>query len=464
MGDRPCAQASEHPTDSTQLRLQPYRGPPGPVRRVAANGAGPGTVWDTGPLVPSFLRSVCVSAAVAAIGALGAAAGAHAAVPTPLPALKLVPVGAFFQPVYVAAPPADRHRIFVVQKSGSIRVVVDGRRLATPFLNLRPLVDSVGEERGMLSMAFAPDYARSKRFYVAYTAKNGDVTLDEFQRRADDHNRADRTTRRNVVTQRHTFNNHNSGQLQFGPDGMLYMGLGDGGGSGDRAGNAQNLRRRLGKILRLDPRGATLAPSNNPFVGVRHANPEVYAYGFRNPWRFSFDRLTGAMAIADVGQDTVEEVNFLQRGKAAGRNFGWNRCEGAQAFPITTAPATRCALAKAVRPGIQLQHEAGFCAVIGGYVVRDRSLGAYYGRYLYSDWCNGMLRSANPRGGDVTRDDRASTTAFVAPTSFGQDAGGCLYATSITGVVARITVPVLRAKVRAGAPGTIGCMPLAVRT
>ena len=413
--------------------------------------------------MPLFIRSLCVSAAVTAIGALGASAGAHAAVPAALPALKLVPVGAFYQPVYVAAPPADRHRVFVVQKGGSIRVVKDGRRLTKPFLNLRALVDSLGEERGMLSMAFAPDYARSKRFYVAYTAKNGDVTLDEFQRRADDHNRADRTTRRNVVTQRHTFNNHNSGQLQFGPDGMLYMGLGDGGGSGDRAGNAQNLRRRLGKILRLDPRGATLAPSNNPFVGVPDANPEIYAYGFRNPWRFSFDRLTGAIAIADVGQDTVEEVNFLQRGKAAGRNFGWNRCEGAQVFPVTTVPAARCTLAKAVRPGIQLQHTDGFCAVIGGYVVRDRSLGAFYGRYLYSDWCNGVLRSARPRGGGVTRDDRASTTAFVAPTSFGQDAGGCLYATSITGVVARITAPSLLEKVRPGAPGSIGCMPLPER-
>lgn len=403
--------------------------------------------------------------AVLALVCVPATASASAAKLPKLPTLRLSPMTGFFQPVDVAAPRADRHRIFVVQKAGGIRVVLDGKRLAKPFLDVRPSVDSLGEERGLLSMAFAPDYATSGLFYISYTAKDGAVTLEEYKRSQDNPNRADPSSRRTVLVQRHPNHNHNSGELQFGPDGLLYMGLGDGGGSGDRPGNAQNLGVRLGKILRIDPRNhQQLAPPNNPFFSRGGASPEIYAYGFRNPWRFSFDRGTGDMTIADVGQDEVEEVNYLRKGKAEGRNFGWNRCEGTQAFPATTPAGGRCTLKGTVRPEIELRHSAGYCAVIGGFVVRDRSLGALVGRYLYSDWCKGELLTARLGGSASRRDNRSTGTAFAAPTAFGEDAGGCLYVTSISGTVARIRA--VQPDDKPATPGTAdgpGCMPLQKR-
>ena len=383
-------------------------------------------------IVPALLTVAC---------AAGPAAATAAPVAHPvLQQLRAVPIGQFDRPVYVTAPPGDPNRLFVVERRGVIRVIRNGKRLRTPFLNFAKRVNSIGEERGTLSMAFAPDYRRSGLFYIAYTALNGTITVEEYRRSPKNASVALASSRRVVLTQAHPHRNHNSGQLQFGPDGKLYIGIGDGGGSGDHSQRAQNLHTLLGKILRIDPReGAALAPRGNPFLAVDKARPEMWAYGFRNPWRFSFDRATGAMAIADVGQDEVEEIDYVRRGDARGRNFGWNLCEGDQAFPPAGTPRKPCAAKNVVAPAITHRHADGYCAVIGGYMVRDRSLGNMYGRYLYGDWCQPGLRTARLGVPARLRDDRPVGLNLVALTAFGEDAGGCLYAMSLGGQVLRIT-------------------------
>jgi glucose/arabinose dehydrogenase len=382
--------------------------------------------------------------ALACVPALASAAPTGRAHPV-LPKLKLAPVGTFARPIYVTAPPNDPTRLFVVERRGVIRVIHNGHRLGKAFLNFASRVDSTGEERGTLSMAFSPDYKRTGRFYIAFNAKNGAVTVEEYRRSTTDPNVADPTTKRTILVQEHPNRNHNSGQLQFGKDGLLYIGIGDGGGSGDRSNHAQTLGSRFGKILRVNPRpGMDFIPSGNPFVHTTGAAPEVYAYGFRNPWRFSFDLVSGALAIADVGQDEVEEIDYARRGQAAGKNYGWHLCEGNQAFPPVGRPRQPCAAKGTVAPEITHRHADGYCAAIGGYVVRDRSLGAYYGRYLYGDWCHGGMLTARLGVPARLRDDRPTGLTLVATTAFGQDAGGCLYAMSLVGEVDRIEAAPVR--------------------
>jgi glucose/arabinose dehydrogenase len=241
--------------------------------------------------------------------------------------LRLVKVGTFKSPTFVQGPPGDASRLMVVEQAGRIRVMRNGRTLSAPFLDIRGNVSS-GGERGLLSMAFAPDYATSHRIYVYYTGRNGDVKIDELQATGD---RADASTRRNVITIAHSaFPNHNGGQLEIGPDGKLYAGIGDGGSENDPKRNGQKLSTLLAKLIRIDPKpgGGYSVPSDNPFVGRSGVRPEIYAYGLRNPYRFSFDRLTGDLTIADVGQNQVEEVDFAAKGKAAGVNYGWSAFEG----------------------------------------------------------------------------------------------------------------------------------------
>jgi glucose/arabinose dehydrogenase len=330
--------------------------------------------------------------------------------------VRLVRIGTFAAPTYLTAPPRDRRRLFVVEQRGAIRVVRDGRRLRRPFLDLRSEV-LAGGERGLLSMAFAPDYATSRRFYVYFTSRDGDVRIQEFRASRSNPDVADRSTRRRLVRIAHReFPNHNGGQLQFGPDGLLYAGIGDGGGGGDPHRNAQNLSRVYGKILRFDARG--------------RPRPEVYAYGLRNPWRFSFDRSTGDLVIADVGQDAVEEVDFAPRGTPKGRNYGWNVFEGRRRYSRGSAPGH-------VPPVIEHTHSAGWCSITGGYVVRDRSVPALYGRYVYGDFCHRELRSARLRTGRV-RDDRGLGLEVENLSSFGEDGRGRVYAVSLSGPVYRL--------------------------
>jgi glucose/arabinose dehydrogenase len=307
-----------------------------------------------------------------------------------------------------------------------------GRKQRRPFLDIRDKV-SAGGERGLLSLAFAPDYASSGRFYVDYTDTNGDTRVVEYRRSSED--RADHGSARQVLFQQQPEANHNGGLLLFGPDDLLYVGLGDGGGAGDQhgpRGNAQNLGTLLGKILRIDPRPdggrPYRVPTSNPFVGRAGARGEIYAYGLRNPWRFTFDPRTRDLVIADVGQGDVEEVSIARR---KGADLGWRVFEGrARYSPGESAPG-------AVPPVIQRFHRDGNCSITGGVVVRDPELADLRGRYVFGDFCRGRIESARLRGGKA-RSVRSTPLQVDNLSSFGEDAGGRAYVTSLGGAVYRI--------------------------
>jgi len=325
---------------------------------------------------------------------------------------------------------------FVVEKTGGIRVVKNGRKLARPFLSLRGRV-TTGAEQGLLSLAFSPDYAKTGRFYIDFTDRQGNSHVTAYRRSRGNPDVASPKTARRVLFQRQPEENHNGGLLLFGPDRHLYIGFGDGGGGGDEHGlhgNAQNLGTWLGKILRIDPakkgRRTYTVPASNPFVHRAGARPEIYDYGLRNPWRFSFDRLRRDMTIGDVGQDTYEEVDFARRGHTAGINYGWRVFEAFSRFDASEgAPGAR-------RPVLAYKHGPR-CSITGGYVVRDRSLGSLYGSYVYGDFCDGVLRAATLHTGSVSR-RRLLGLTVPGLTSFGQDPRGRVYALSITGPVYRL--------------------------
>jgi glucose/arabinose dehydrogenase len=343
--------------------------------------------------------------------------------------VHLARVGSFASPIYVAAAPGDASRVFVVERAGRIMVVKSGHKLRTPFLNIRGRV-SEGGERGLLSMAFAPDYARSGRFYVCYTDNGGDIRVVQFQR-SSNANRALRGSARNIIRIEHSqFSNHNGGQIQFGPDGDLYIGVGDGGSEDDPRGNGQNLGTLLGKLLRIDPHpgGGYGIPSGNPFGGGGR-RAEIYAYGLRNPWRFSFDRASGALAIGDVGQDRFEEIDYEPRGGALGRNFGWSHLEGNSRFKGGSTP-------NYAPPVLVRSHSSGFCAIVGGYVVRTRG-SSLNGRYVYGDLCNSRLYSVRLHPGGASG-NRALPVRVGNLVSFGEDALGRAYAVSLSGPVYRL--------------------------
>ena len=346
---------------------------------------------------------------------------------TPRPGLRLQRVGTFDSPVYVTSPPGDRRRLFVVEQGGRVMIRRDGRTLSRPFLDLTGRI-SAGGERGLLSLAFAPDYGRSGRFYIYYTARDGALRIVEYRRRSAE--RARRGSARVVLSVAHPAGNHNGGLLLFGPDRMLYAGLGDGGGGGDPNNNAQNLGTLLGKILRIDPRRrggrAYRVPSSNPFAGRSGARGEIFAYGLRNPWRFAFTP-GGDLVVADVGQDEVEEVSVVRR---AGANLGWRVYEGRSRYTGGTAPGH-------VPPVIERRHSAGNCSITGGFVVRDPVLSSLRGRYVFGDFCRGQLESARIVGGRA-RSVRSHSVSVDQLSSFGVDARGRVYATSLTGPVYRL--------------------------
>ena len=250
--------------------------------------------------------------------------------------VRLKRIGSFDSPLYVTAPPGDRRRVFVVEQGGRVQLLVNGKRAGTPFLDISSSV-TAGGEQGLLSFAFAPDYARRGRLYVNFTDRNGDTRIQEFRRSRSSPNRANAGSRRNVLLVDQPYPNHNGGLNLFGPDGLLYIGLGDGGAGGDPENRAQNLDSLLGKILRIDPRRSGSkryrSPLSNPFVG-RDGRNEIYAYGLRNPWRFSFDRQTGDLYIGDVGQNEFEEIDFARRGAARGKNYGWSCFEGNASYRL----------------------------------------------------------------------------------------------------------------------------------
>jgi len=395
-------------------------------------------------------RPAAVAAALAcaalAIGASAAPAGA---------AVSLLQIGSFTQPVYVTAPPADTARVFVVQKGGRIAVVRGGT--TTTFLDIADRVRSSGNEQGLLSMAFAPDYATSGTFYVYYTAQppggagapGSDLTISAFHATDADH--ADPASERPVLVIPHRkFDNHNGGNLQIGPDGLLWLGVGDGGDANNSLGNAQQTDlawndaaagrdARQGKLLRIDPTpgagcdGRCTIPAGNPGF----AQPEIWAKGLRNPWRFSFDRITGDLVIGDVGQDEYEEVDLASApGRGAGADYGWSTYEGLHLRGSTTLAGAPPGV---TMPVLEKTHDApdSFSSIAGGYVVRDPSLPDLLGRYVYADTYVGDLRAVTLGAAGASGD---TATGLHVPTlaSFGEDACGRLYAVSLDGPVYRL--------------------------
>ncbi len=375
------------------------------------------------------LLAIAATAIVAACGSSTESGAATVAPAASASRIGLKRIGVFSQPVYLAAAPGDSRRLFVVEKAGRIVVLVRGRRRARPFLDISGQVNSGGEEQGLLSMAFAPDYRTSGRFYVYYTDGSSNLRIVQYRRAGGDANRADAASARDVLTiDHHTESNHNGGQLQFGPDGDLYIGVGDGGNEGDPHNYGQNTGVLLGKVLRIAPRpgGGYAIPAGNPFAHQAGRRPEIWAYGLRNPWRFSFDRSTGDLIIGDVGQSTEEEIDFARRGRGAGANYGWSIYEGDLRYKPGSAPG-------AVRPALVAQHSAGYCAIIGGYVVRDPALQALRGRYLFGDNCRPQINSVLLTG--HARQNRATGLSVPSLAAFGQDDAGHVYAVSLAGPV-----------------------------
>jgi glucose/arabinose dehydrogenase len=364
------------------------------------------------------------------IGAVHAAGG-EPAVEGGAPELR--ELGVFDSPDYVAQPPGGNGLVFIVEKAGTIRVMRNGEPLDRPFLNINDRVQQKVES-GLSSMAFDPGYSHNGRFYVFYTRHDGNNEVDAFTRSEKSDARAVRSSRRPVIVIHHPdTGQHNGAQLQFGSDGHLYISSGDGGQGFGR--NAANLHNLLGKILRIDPSpgGSYRIPSDNPLVG-KPGRDEIFSWGLRNPWRFSFDLTSGRIAIGDVGQNRFEEVDYEPIKDARGANFGWPDHEGNHVHS-TNHPAP----GPPVPPIYTYKHGPG-CAVIGGYVVRDPSLGDLYGRYLYADLCTGEIHSFRPSLGGAS-DDQPLGLTLSHPSSFGQGPDGRIYVASIAGPVYRLVVP-----------------------
>jgi glucose/arabinose dehydrogenase len=336
--------------------------------------------------------------------------------------LKTVPfIGAgLSSPVFLAQPLNDG-RIFVVEQGGKIRVVRDGVLQSTPFLDLTGTV-LAGGERGLLSVAFHPQYASNHFFYVYFTGSSGEIRVERFTATADPEV-ADLTSRKLIFTTPHPVNdNHNGGLVSFGPDGMLYAGFGDGGGGGDPLGNGQNLNVYLGGMIRLDvDHGDPYAvPADNPFVGQSGKKPELWAKGLRNPWRYAFDPPTGTLFIADVGQDAREEIDAAPA-QLGGVNYGWNIMEGFSCYNATTCNQTGLRL-----PILDYTHGSG-CSITGGYVYRGAAIPEIRGHYFYSDYCSAFLRSVRYQNGVATDGKDWGITTLGQVKSFGQDFAGELY-------------------------------------
>ena len=349
--------------------------------------------------------------------------------------VQLTKIGTFDRPVLVTAPPGDP-RLFVVEQTGKIEVVQpDGTVDPQPFLDITDRVH-FSSEPGLLGLAFAPDYATSGLVYVMYNSQsgNGDLVLAEYHVSATDPNVLDPYTWRTVLTIPKPWENHNGGMLQFGPDGDLYISVGDGdsGVLNPPGAFAQTRNELLGDILRIDPRHGDpyTVPSDNPFVGLDGVRPEIWAYGLRNPWRTWIDPVTGNMFIGDVGEGTMEEIDLIPKG-TSGQNFGWPCFEGTVVFDASA----QCV--DPVAPLIGILHSPLVCAVIGGVVVRDPRLPDLAGRYLYGDYCGGHVMAAELDGTKVVDD---SDLGLVVPdmTSFGVDASGRVYVMNTDGSVYRI--------------------------
>jgi glucose/arabinose dehydrogenase len=317
-------------------------------------------------------------------------------------------------------------RLFTLEQSGVIRIFQNGNLLETPFLDIRDEVLE-GGERGLLGLAFHPQYPQNGYFYVNYTNLQGNTVIARFQVSANDPNRADPASEKRLIFVQQPFPNHNGGEVTFGPDGYLYLGLGDGGSQGDPENHGQSLNTLLGKILRIDVNhGDPYAiPPDNPFQGKGKA--EIWAYGLRNPWRFSFDRLTRDLYIGDVGQDAWEEIDFLPAGSPGGVNFGWNYMEGFHSYSNGTPPQGL----QLTAPVAEYSHAFG-CAVTGGYVYRGKQLPEWQGVYLFGDYCSGSIWGLL-RSPDGTWQQKQLYQNVGRISSFGEDEAGEIYLTDLNG-------------------------------
>jgi glucose/arabinose dehydrogenase len=333
------------------------------------------------------------------------------------PRAPVVIARGFDAPLHLAASATEPGRLYVVEQKGVIRVIVNGRLRAEPFLDIQSLVRSGGEQ-GLLSVAFHPRYAQNHLFYVDYTDTNGDTRVVEYR---SDGTRAIPSSARQLFFEKQPFSNHNGGQLAFGPDGLLYIGMGDGGSGGDPNNNGQTFVNKLAKIWKMD-------------VNASDPQPVLAEYGLRNPWRFSFDRANGDLYIADVGQGAWEEIDYVPRAKLGQiQNFGWAVYEGRAPLDSSRELDPR----GPYRPPVQVYSHALGCSVTGGFVYRGKARPDLRGRYYYGDWCSGTVWSLKMVKGRVTsfRKER-----FTVPqlTSFGEDARGGLYAVSQRGLIYRI--------------------------
>jgi len=340
-----------------------------------------------------------------------------------------VVAGGFSNPIHLTAP-ANDPRLFVVEQSGRIRIIENGQVLVTPFLDITGRVQS-GGERGLFSIAFHPQYHSNGFFYVSYTDDGGDSRIERYSVTGDP-SVADPNSAELILSVPQPFGNHNGGQIAFGSDGMLYIGLGDGGDGGDPQGNGQNTNTLLGSLLRIDVDGGDpyAIPLDNPFRGAPGAD-EIWGYGLRNPWRFSFDREANQLYVADVGQNDWEEINVVSVVQPE-LNYGWNTMEGAHCFA-----SDPCDSSGLVLPALEYGHSDG-CSVTGGYVYRGTAIPDIQGHYFYSDYCSGFLRSFRFSGGSVSDQRQWSVGGLGNVLSFGEDAGGELYVLSRNGNVYRI--------------------------
>ncbi len=325
-------------------------------------------------------------------------------------------------------------RLFVVEQAGRIRVIRDGRLAPAPYLDITDRVRAGGEQ-GLLGLAFAPTFASDGRLFVNYTDGNGDTVVSEFLAPDPAADRADPGSERVLLLIDQPFANHNGGALATGPDGLLWIATGDGGSGGDPQGNGQRLDTLLGKLLRIDPRPAGGAPygipADNPFAGSADARAEIWAYGLRNPWRFSFDRATGDLWIGDVGQSSLEEVDHWPAGSPAGPNFGWNTMEASACFE----PAEGCVTDGLVLPVAEYGHDRG-CSITGGYVYRGMAVPGLAGTYLYADYCSGTIWGLDAAAEQPTPRVLLESGANIV--SFGEDEAGELYVVDLGGRVLRV--------------------------
>jgi glucose/arabinose dehydrogenase len=344
-------------------------------------------------------------------------------------------VNGLSRPTGIVDPGDGSGRLFIVEQTGTIQVLESGSLLDEPFLDLSDQV-SGGSEQGLLGLTFHPDFAGNGQFFVDYTDLNGDTVVARYQITGDDPNLAARESAEQLLFVDQPYTNHNGGDLAFGPDGYLYIALGDGGSQGDPNGNGQNPDALLGSILRIDVDGPAGdlpygIPEDNPFADGADGAPEVYVYGLRNPWRFSFDRDTGDLYIADVGQNAIEEVTMLPAGEQAGANLGWNILEGSSCYQDAD-----CDPEGTILPVTEYSHDFG-CSVTGGYVVRGGLIPALEGVYFFADYCTGLLwGTARDGAGAWQTSDPVETGLSIS--SFGQGPDGEVYVVDLGGAVYQV--------------------------